>query len=178
MCSISRDPRCEEYTICTAVAPDAVFTVRTYGTRQLYDSALVRKFGSREPRTRRSQRRVSPEPTIMSQLRTARTAASPGEKSPSGCPSTTCRPRPIYHQRDSTEAHLTIVSAPDRVLGAELRPRPFPDKTASLLLGLLAATRTGLPRARDDELTNTKIHRGITPRCHLKLCWHMNIEAN
>jgi hypothetical protein len=37
MCSISRDPRCEEYTICTAVAPDAVFTFRTYGTRQLYD---------------------------------------------------------------------------------------------------------------------------------------------
>ncbi len=36
MCSISRDPRCQEYTICTAVAPDAVFTVRTYGTRQLY----------------------------------------------------------------------------------------------------------------------------------------------
>ncbi len=30
-CSISRDPRWEEYTICTAVAPDDVFTVRTYG---------------------------------------------------------------------------------------------------------------------------------------------------
>ena len=28
---MSRDPRREEYTICTAVAPDAVFTVRTYG---------------------------------------------------------------------------------------------------------------------------------------------------
>jgi hypothetical protein len=37
MCSISRDPRREEYTICTAVAPDAVFTVRTYGTGQLYN---------------------------------------------------------------------------------------------------------------------------------------------
>ena len=38
MCSISRDPRCEECTICTARAPDAVFTVRTYGdTGQLYD---------------------------------------------------------------------------------------------------------------------------------------------
>jgi hypothetical protein len=36
-CSISRDPRREEYTICTAVAPDDVFTVRTYGTRQLYE---------------------------------------------------------------------------------------------------------------------------------------------
>ena len=38
-CSISRDPRREKYTICTAVAPDDVFTVRTYGTRQLYGHA-------------------------------------------------------------------------------------------------------------------------------------------
>jgi len=38
MCSISRNPRRDEYTTCTAVAPDAVFTVRRYGdTRQLYD---------------------------------------------------------------------------------------------------------------------------------------------
>ena len=29
MCSISGEPRREEYTICTAVAADAVFTVRT-----------------------------------------------------------------------------------------------------------------------------------------------------
>jgi hypothetical protein len=28
---ISRDSRPEKYTICIAVAPDAVFTVRTYG---------------------------------------------------------------------------------------------------------------------------------------------------
>jgi hypothetical protein len=32
MCSTSRDPRWEEHTICTAVAPDAVLTVRRYGT--------------------------------------------------------------------------------------------------------------------------------------------------
>jgi hypothetical protein len=37
MCSISRDPRREEYTIRTALAPDAVFTMRRYGdTGQLY----------------------------------------------------------------------------------------------------------------------------------------------
>jgi hypothetical protein len=36
MCSMSRDPRRDEETICTAVAPDAVLTVRTYGTRPLY----------------------------------------------------------------------------------------------------------------------------------------------
>jgi hypothetical protein len=32
-CSISPEPRWEEYTICTAVAPDDVFTVRMYGGR-------------------------------------------------------------------------------------------------------------------------------------------------
>jgi hypothetical protein len=37
---------------------------------------------------------------------------------------------------------------------------PFPGQAASLLPGLLAATRTGLTPASDDELTNTKIHRG------------------
>ena len=31
MCSMSRDPRREECTICTALAPEAVFTVPTYG---------------------------------------------------------------------------------------------------------------------------------------------------
>jgi len=31
MCSISRDPRRDEWTICTAVAPEVVFTVRRYG---------------------------------------------------------------------------------------------------------------------------------------------------
>jgi hypothetical protein len=36
MCSISRDPRRDNHTTCTAVAPDFVFTVRTYGTGPLY----------------------------------------------------------------------------------------------------------------------------------------------
>ncbi|GHH42202.1 hypothetical protein GCM10017774_38140 [Lentzea cavernae] len=39
MCSMSRDPRREEYTICTALAPDAVFTVRTYATRDSLEPA-------------------------------------------------------------------------------------------------------------------------------------------
>ena len=30
-CSIDRDPRREDHTICTAVAPDVVFTVRKVG---------------------------------------------------------------------------------------------------------------------------------------------------
>jgi len=42
MCSISRDPGCEECTICTVIAPDAVFTVRRYGdTGQLYGPGAV-----------------------------------------------------------------------------------------------------------------------------------------
>jgi len=40
------------------------------------------------------------------------------------------------------------------MLDAGLRHRPFPDDTASLLPGLLTATRTGLTPASDDELTN------------------------
>src|SRR5260370_6943053 len=60
---------------------------------------------------------------------------------------------------------------PYRAFDAGLRPRPFPGETASLLPGLLAATRTGLPPAGDDELTNTKNHHGTTSRCHLPFCW-------
>src|SRR3954467_13552617 len=40
-----------------------------------------------------------------------------------------------------------------RAFDTGLRPDPFPDRAASLLPGLLAATRTGLPPASDDELT-------------------------
>lgn len=56
-----------------------------------------------------------------------------------------------------------------RAFDAGLRPRPFPDETASLLPGLLAATRTGLPPASDDELTNGKISRYVT--ASPPLCW-------
>ena len=43
MCSMSRDPRCCECTICTARAPDAVLTVRTCATtRQPRITRLVR----------------------------------------------------------------------------------------------------------------------------------------
>jgi hypothetical protein len=57
MCSISRDPRCQEQTICAAVAPDAVFTVRTYGTGPPYGPGLVRNSSHRKPRNRRSPNR-------------------------------------------------------------------------------------------------------------------------
>jgi hypothetical protein len=60
--------------------------------------------------------------------------------------------------------------SPFRAFDAGLRPGPFPDKAASLLPGLLAATRTGLPPAGDDELTNAKTHHGVTSRRHLQFC--------
>jgi hypothetical protein len=49
-----------------------------------------------------------------------------------------------------------------RAFDAGLRRRAFPPGAASLLPGLLAATRTGLPPAGDDELTNSKIRCYIT----------------
>src|SRR3954452_22540976 len=42
-------------------------------------------------------------------------------------------------------------ASPHGAFDAGLRPGPFPDRAASLLPGLLAATRTGLPPAGDDE---------------------------
>ena len=44
----SRDPRREDHTTCTAVAPDVVLTVRMYGATPLYGSRLVRKFAYRK----------------------------------------------------------------------------------------------------------------------------------
>ena len=43
MCSIEREPRLQDQTICTAVAPQAVFTVRTKATSTAYGPALVFK---------------------------------------------------------------------------------------------------------------------------------------
>jgi hypothetical protein len=68
--------------------------------------------------------------------------------------------RPLTTLQTSLNAADRPVAPPDRAFDAGLRPRPFPDEAASLLPGLLAATRTGLTPASDDELTNTKIHRG------------------
>jgi hypothetical protein len=68
-CSIWRDPRREDHTTCTAVAPDVVFTVRMYGTRPHYGPRLVRKFSSREPQTSRSASRDTQHGQIVAQLR-------------------------------------------------------------------------------------------------------------
>jgi hypothetical protein len=57
---------------------------------------------------------------------------------------------------------------PNGAFDAGLRPDPFPDRAASLLPGLLAATRTGLTPASNDELqTKTRPlndHLSITGR--------------
>src|ERR671915_73928 len=55
-----------------------------------------------------------------------------------------------------------------RALDAGLRPGPFPDRAASLLPGLLAATRTGLTPAGDDELLSDQ----VTSIDHLQLWAH------
>jgi len=68
-CSISRDPQWEEYTICTAVAPDDVFTVRTYGdTRQPYGHPPSAHFQPHKPRNRRSATRKITQAEIVSQV--------------------------------------------------------------------------------------------------------------
>ena len=70
-CLISRDLRREEYTICTAVAPDDVFTVRTYGdTRQLYGHRLVRTSSHHNPQKPRSAARKITQAEIVSQVGT------------------------------------------------------------------------------------------------------------
>jgi hypothetical protein len=42
MCSMLRDPRRDDHTTCTAVAPDFIFTVRTYGIRSAYEAGRRR----------------------------------------------------------------------------------------------------------------------------------------
>jgi hypothetical protein len=65
----------------------------------------------------------------------------------------------------------TASSLPLTGFDAGLRPGPLPGRAASLLPGLLATTRTGLPPAGEDELTNTKKHHGSTSRRRLLLSW-------
>jgi hypothetical protein len=54
MCSIERDPLRQDHTTCTAVAPEAVLTVRMYATSAAYDHTLVFKFRPIRKQTRSS----------------------------------------------------------------------------------------------------------------------------
>jgi len=61
------------------------------------------------------------------------------------------RARPLTTPQASLDAADRPVAPPWRASDTGLRPDPFPDRAASLLPGLLAATRTGLTPAGDDE---------------------------
>jgi len=61
--------------------------------------------------------------------------------------------------------------SPCRAFDAGSGPARFPAKRPACYRASLAATRTGLPPAGDDELTTTKKHHGTTSRCHLPFCW-------
>jgi len=69
---------------------------------------------------------------------------------------------PLTTRQASLYAADRSVASPRGAFDAGLRPDPFPDRAASLLPGLLAATRTGLSPAGDDELTNSKIRCYVT----------------
>jgi len=58
----------------------------------------------------------------------------------------------------SLDAADRSVAPPERAFDAGLRPGPFADRAASLLPGLLAATRTGLTPAGDDELMSDQVN--------------------
>jgi hypothetical protein len=54
MCSISHDPRCDEWTIYTAVAPDVVFTIRRYAHPAQPRAPLARNVSHQEHQTHKS----------------------------------------------------------------------------------------------------------------------------
>jgi len=58
---------------------------------------------------------------------------------------------------------------PQRALDTGLRPGPFPTRAASLLPGLLTATRTGLTPASDDEHEHR--NHPAKSRGHLPFHW-------
>ena len=64
MCSISREPRWKECTICTAVAPDAVFTVlhiRHPASLRPAISAQIRSLKAKKPQVSQPVKRSDPK---------------------------------------------------------------------------------------------------------------------
>ena len=78
----------------------------------------------------------------------------------------------ITTRQASLNAADRLVAPSNEASDAGLRPGPFPDRAASLLPGLLAATRTGLTPAGDDELMldhdlHIDLHPGHTAETEL-----------
>ena len=74
------------------------------------------------------------------------------ERLGSALPSSHLAAGTLTARQASLDAADRSVAPPERALDAGLRPDPFPGRAASLLPGLLAATRTGLSPAGGDEL--------------------------
>lgn len=81
---------------------------------------------------------------------------------------------PVTARQASRDAADRSVAPPDGAFDAGLRRRAFPPDAASLLPGLLAATRTGLSPAGDDELAMDQ----VMSQHHLHLLGARTIEAN
>jgi hypothetical protein len=69
LATADREPPRDKYTTWTAVAPDLVFTVLTYGPSPLYGPPSVRNFSSPGQQTSRSPRRAIGYARILSQVR-------------------------------------------------------------------------------------------------------------
>jgi hypothetical protein len=74
----------------------------------------------------------------------------------------------VTARQASLDATDRSLAPPRGAFDAGLRRRAFPPDAASLLPGLLAATRTGLPPAGDDELMSDQ----LTSMNHLQLWAH------
>ena len=73
----------------------------------------------------------------------------------------------ITTRQASLNAADRLVAPSNEASDAGLRPGPFPNQAASLLPGLLAATRTGLTPAGDDELMlDHDLHIDLQPWAH------------
>lgn len=116
-----------------------------------------------------SERSAPHTPGSSSRLQSRNYTASMAFTLDSGARHSLCptqRARPLTTPQASRQATDRSVAPPDRAFDAALRPRPFPTDAGSLLPGLLAATRTGLPPAGDDELTTQdELHT------HLQVHW-------
>ena len=73
------------------------------------------------------------------------------------------RAGPLTTLQASLDAADRPVAPPHRAFDTGLRPGPFPDRAASLLPGLLAATRAGLTPASDNEHDQRDHLHTVTP---------------